>query len=107
MSCEEPKFIVIDEETAHEIVHRRRFGKTNGATHETFHPGPGLAKNCVHVCCTWTKRPAGGLLEHESLPQGPARWAVASYVPRLITCTSSLGRRKARYLAARFLTPPV
>ena len=34
MSDEEPKLIAIDEETDHEIVHGRRFGKTDGATHE-------------------------------------------------------------------------
>jgi len=39
--------------------------------------------------------------------QGPARCPLEAYVPRLITFPSSLGRRKARYLAARFLTPPV
>src|SRR5438105_11458532 len=37
----------------------------------------------------WTKRPAGGLLEHPPLPQGPARGAGDAYVPRLITSTSS------------------
>jgi hypothetical protein len=38
---------------------------------------------------TCTKRPAGGLLEHPPLPQGPARWAGDAYVPRLITSPSS------------------
>jgi hypothetical protein len=36
MSDEEPKFIAIDEETNDQIVHRRRFGKTNRATHQPF-----------------------------------------------------------------------
>ena len=36
MSDEEPKLIAIDEEANHQIVHRRRFGKANGATHETL-----------------------------------------------------------------------
>ena len=40
MSNEEPKFRAIDEETDHQIVHRRRFGKTNRATHQAFDPGP-------------------------------------------------------------------
>ena len=35
-----PKLIAIDEETDHQIVHGRRFGKANGATHEPLHPGP-------------------------------------------------------------------
>ena len=39
MSDEEPKLIAIDEEANHQIVHRRRFGKANGATHETLDPG--------------------------------------------------------------------
>jgi hypothetical protein len=38
MSDEEPKLIAIDEETDHEIVHGRRFGKTDGATHEPLDP---------------------------------------------------------------------
>ena len=39
MSDEEPKLRAIDEEANHQIVHRRRFGKANGATHETLDPG--------------------------------------------------------------------
>jgi hypothetical protein len=39
ISDEEPKLIAIDEETDHEIVHRRRFGKANGAPHEPLDPG--------------------------------------------------------------------
>ena len=38
---------------------------------------------------TWTKRPSGGLLEYQLLPQGPARGALETYVPRLITSPSS------------------
>ena len=40
MSDEEPKLIAIDEETNDQIVHRRRLGKANRATHETLDPGP-------------------------------------------------------------------
>jgi len=40
MSDEEPKLIAIDEETNDQIVHRRRCGKANRATHETLDPGP-------------------------------------------------------------------
>src|SRR5712691_10348807 len=40
MSDEEPKLIAIDEETNDQIVHRRRFGKANRATHEPLDPGP-------------------------------------------------------------------
>jgi hypothetical protein len=40
MSDEEPKLIAIDEETNDQIVHRRRFGKANRATHKTLDPGP-------------------------------------------------------------------
>ena len=36
-----------------------------------------------------TKRPVGGLLEYQLLPQGLARWALEAYVPRLITSPSS------------------
>jgi hypothetical protein len=39
MSDEEPKLRAIDEEANHQIVHRRRFGKAQGATHETLDPG--------------------------------------------------------------------
>ena len=42
MSDEESKFRAIDEETDHQIVHRRRFGKTHRATHQAFDPGPPL-----------------------------------------------------------------
>jgi hypothetical protein len=35
-----PKLIAIDEETDHEIVHGRRFGKADRAPHETFDPRP-------------------------------------------------------------------
>ncbi len=35
-----PKFIAIDEEANHEIVHRYRFGKAHGATYKPFNPGP-------------------------------------------------------------------
>jgi hypothetical protein len=40
MSDEESKCIAIDEETDHQIVHRRRFGKTHRATHQALDPGP-------------------------------------------------------------------
>src|SRR6266540_1344966 len=59
------------------------------------------AEACLH------KAPCGRTLQPSPLGQGPARGALEAYVPRLITSPSSLGRRKARYLAARFLTPPV
>jgi len=52
MSDEEPKFSAIDEETDHQIVLRRRFGKTNRATHQAFDPGPQLdvlALDCLRV----------------------------------------------------------
>ena len=40
ISDEEPKCIAIAEEAEHQIVHGCRFGKANGATHETFDPCP-------------------------------------------------------------------
>ena len=40
MSEEASKLIAIDEETDDQIVHRRRFGKANRATHETLDPCP-------------------------------------------------------------------
>jgi hypothetical protein len=40
ISDEEPKFIAINEEPDHEIVHGRRLRKTNRATYETFDAGP-------------------------------------------------------------------
>ena len=52
MSDEEPKFIAIDEETDHQIVHRRRFGKTTRATHQALDPSPPLevlALDCLRV----------------------------------------------------------
>ena len=38
MSDGSSKLIAIDEETDHEIVHGRRFGKTDRATHEPLDP---------------------------------------------------------------------
>jgi hypothetical protein len=35
-----PKFVAIDEETNHQIVHGRRFGKADRAAHQTLHAGP-------------------------------------------------------------------
>ena len=35
-----PKLVAIDEEADHQIVHRRRFGKANRATHETLDACP-------------------------------------------------------------------
>jgi hypothetical protein len=35
-----PKLVAIDEETNHQIVHGRRFGKANGAAHKTFDACP-------------------------------------------------------------------
>ena len=40
MSDTSPKFVPIDEEAKHQIMHHCRFGKANGATDETFDPGP-------------------------------------------------------------------
>jgi len=40
LSEESSTLITIDEEPDHEIVHRRRFGKTNGAAHEPLDPCP-------------------------------------------------------------------
>src|SRR5262245_55907778 len=39
MSDASPKFIAIDEEPDYQIVHGRRFGKANDATHESLDPG--------------------------------------------------------------------
>ena len=36
----DPKFVAIDEEADHQIVHRRRFGKANRTTHEPLDPRP-------------------------------------------------------------------
>ena len=38
MSDGSSKLIAIDEETDHEIVHGRRFGKTDRATHQALDP---------------------------------------------------------------------
>ena len=35
-----PKLVAIDEESDHQIVHGRRFGKANRAAHETLNPCP-------------------------------------------------------------------
>jgi len=35
-----PKLIAIDEEANHQIVHRRRLRKANGASYEPLDPGP-------------------------------------------------------------------
>jgi hypothetical protein len=39
-SEESSELIAIDEETDHQIVHRRRFGKTNGVAHKPLDPRP-------------------------------------------------------------------
>ena len=71
--------------------------------------GEGKASRVLSV--NWLRvlhiAPCGRTLKPYPLDQGPARCALDAYVPRLIISPSSLGRRKARYLAARFLTPPV
>jgi hypothetical protein len=40
LSDRSAKLIAIDEETNHQIMHGRRFGKANRTTHETLDPGP-------------------------------------------------------------------
>jgi len=40
MSDGSPKLVAIDEKADHQIVHGRRFGKANRATHETFDSCP-------------------------------------------------------------------
>ena len=40
MSEGPPKLVAIDEEADHQIVHGRRFRKTNRAAHETLDPCP-------------------------------------------------------------------
>jgi hypothetical protein len=35
-----PKLVAIDEETNHQIVHGRRFGKADRAAHQTLNAGP-------------------------------------------------------------------
>ena len=39
LDCD-PKLVAIDEETNHQIVHRRRLGKVNRAAHKPFNPCP-------------------------------------------------------------------
>ena len=47
-----PQLRAIDEESNHAIVHRRRFGKANGAPDKPLAPGPQLevvALDCLRV----------------------------------------------------------
>ena len=47
-----PKLVAIDEQPDHQVVHGRRFGKANRATHETFDPCPQIdvfAFDFLHV----------------------------------------------------------
>jgi hypothetical protein len=65
-----------------------------GGYHQEFqHREPGMRGGVlgVHAFSTalCTKRPTGGLLKPQPMPQGPARGAVEAYVPRLITSPSS------------------
>jgi hypothetical protein len=39
--------MAIDEETNHQLMHGRRFGKANRATHETLDPGPQIDRFAV------------------------------------------------------------
>jgi hypothetical protein len=39
VSDDHPKLVAIDKEADHQIVHGRRFGKANGATHEPLDAG--------------------------------------------------------------------
>ena len=55
MSERSPKFVAIDEETDHEIVHGCRFGKANRAAYEPLDPSPQinvLALDGLHVLFT-------------------------------------------------------
>src|SRR6266568_9594455 len=60
-----PKLIAIDEETNDQIVHRRRFGKADRATHETLDPCPqidvftlnSLRVLLAHVMLRWVDMP--------------------------------------------------
>jgi hypothetical protein len=51
MSDEEPKLIPIDEEANDQIMHRRRFGKADRATHETCDPGPEVDVLACDLLC--------------------------------------------------------
>ena len=50
MSEGSPKFIAIDEETNHEIVHGGRFGKANRAAYEPLDPSPQIDVLAPMVC---------------------------------------------------------
>ena len=50
LGCD-PKLVAIDEEANHQIVHRRRFGKANRATHETLDPGPQIDVFALDFLC--------------------------------------------------------
>ncbi len=55
MSERSPKFVAIDEETDHEIVHGCRLGKANRAAYEPLDPSPQinvLALDGLHVLFT-------------------------------------------------------
>ena len=46
-----PKLVAIDEETNHQIVHGRRFGKADRAAHQTLNAGPQIDVLAFDLLC--------------------------------------------------------
>ena len=51
MLNESTELVTIDEQADHEIVHGRRFGKANGATHEPLDPCPQIDMFALDFLC--------------------------------------------------------
>src|SRR5712691_8007912 len=80
LDCD-PKVVAIDEETNHQIVHRRRLGKVNRAAHKPFNPCPSsdmLAFNFLrllfaHFVFLWVDMPLVGPPPIGIKPRHPKR----------------------------------
>src|SRR5262249_56858396 len=122
-----PEFVAIDEQPYDEIVQALCLGEAQRTTHEPFDPGPqgdGFALDFLrvllaHLLVLSIQRPlvgppaVGGKLRDTKRCQ--ELWELqedivlplSAHRRQHLPCAVMLGRRKARYLTARFLTPPV
>jgi len=108
-------------------VHLFRLGKAQCATHEPLNPGPEidvlaldfLRVLLAYVMLLWVDMPLVGApavrvklrdakgFQQLLQPQEDGVLTPAEHIRQHLPRVVMLGRRKARYLAARFLTPPV
>ena len=126
-SDEPPKLVPIDEQSNHEIVHALGLGEAQRAAYESFDPGPEIdvfALDLLRVLLAYlmmlscemslVSPPPVGVKLHDAKRcqqllelQEDVVLLSSKHIRQDLPCVMMLGRRKARYLAARFLTPPV